>query len=70
MSLHGKKGLVKKNRKEWWDNIFVHLKKFTPYSKINGMLNVILNIREFRGGLQKALTIIKWFREQIGRVSF
>jgi hypothetical protein len=31
MSLHGKKGLGKKNRK-WWccDKILVHLKEFAP----------------------------------------
>ncbi len=32
MSLHGKKGLGKKDRK-WWhcDKIFVHIKKFAPF---------------------------------------
>ncbi len=32
MSLHGKKGLGKKDRKRWcYDKILVHLKKFVPF---------------------------------------
>ncbi len=39
MSLHGKKGLGKKNRKGWhYNKILVHLKEFAPHDKESSSL--------------------------------